>query len=246
MHRRIAILTTFEGDLPFTTRHPDDGAKVTARLQPLRPDWRFDTWRVSDDHWPDDLAAYDGVVVTGSPASVNDDRPWIHRLKAELRQRHAQAGAMLGLCFGHQAIAAALGGRVDRRADGLRVGTVTTRLDATPGWMQPPQAEVTLYAAHDEQVAELPPGAQVLGHDDGCAHGAYTLGRHVLGWQFHPEFDAAFMHDLLEAFGPKLGPEATALGQRQVDGPIDAPRVWRWIAQFFDQAFAQKDASSVR
>ena len=82
--RRLAVLTTFEGDWPFTQRHPDDGQKVAAALQPLRPDWVFDTWPVSKGRWPDDVLAYDGIVITGSPASVNDDSDWI-RCRAALQ-----------------------------------------------------------------------------------------------------------------------------------------------------------------
>jgi GMP synthase-like glutamine amidotransferase len=239
--RRIAILTTFEGDLPFTARHPDDGAKVAAALGAQRPDWRFDTWRVSDGHWPDDDSAYDGIVITGSPASVNDDKPWIRQLEGLVRERHARCGAMLGICFGHQAIASALGGRVANSPQGLRVGTVTTRIDRHPDWMQPPQDQFTLYAAHDEQVVVLPAGADRLGGDTGCENGCYTVGRHVLALQYHPEFGHAFMVDLLDAFGLKLPPEALALGRAQVacesGPPVDAPLVWQWIAQFFDQSF---------
>lgn len=241
MTRRIAILTTFEGDLPFTARHPDDGAKVAAALGAQRPDWHFDTWRVSDEHWPDDASAYDGIVITGSPASVNDDKPWIARLKQLIRERHARRGAMLGICFGHQAIASALGGRVANSPQGLRVGTVTTRLDRREPWMQPPQDEITLYAAHDEQVVALPTGAERLGGDAGCENGCYRVGRHVFALQYHPEFSHAFMTDLLDAFGEKLAPEALALGRAQVAtglvGGVDAPLAWQWIAQFFDQAF---------
>jgi GMP synthase-like glutamine amidotransferase len=235
--RRIAILTTFEGDLPFTARHPDDGAKVAAWLGAQRPDWQFDTWRVSDDHWPTDASAYDGIVITGSPASVNDDKPWIARLKGLVRERHERRGAMLGICFGHQAIASALGGRVAHSPQGLRVGTVTTRLDRRPDWMQPPQDELTLYAAHDEQVVELPAGAQRLGGDAGCENGCYAIGRHVFALQYHPEFSQHFMTDLLDAYGAKLSSEAQALGRSQVALGVDTPLVWQWIAQFFDQSF---------
>lgn len=234
--QRLAVLTPFEGDMPFTARHPDDGAKVAAALQRCRPDWQFDTWRVSQDHWPDDLSRYEGLVITGSPASVHDDRPWIGRLLQQLREQHARRMPMLGLCFGHQALATALGGRVAKSAQGLRVGTVTTQLTCCAPWMQPAQPAITLYAAHDEQVVQPPPGAQVLGGDANCPVGAFTVGRHVLGLQYHPEFNRAFMDDLLDTVAPKLAPLALARGRDQVAQPVDASLVWQWVAQFFEQA----------
>lgn len=238
--KRFAVLTPFEGDLPFVDRHPDDGAKVAAALQRWHPDWQFDTWRVSQGQWPDDLSAYDGLVITGSPASVHDDHPWIGPLLQRLREQHERRMPMLGLCFGHQAIATALGGRVSASAPGLRVGTVTTTLNGTAPWMQPPQARITLYAAHDEQVATPPPGAQVLGGDADCPVGGYTLGRHILALQYHPEFSRAFMDELLDALAPELGEAALVRGRAQVAQPVDAALVWGWVARFFEQAMAAR------
>ena len=138
---RLAILTTFEGELPFTARHPDDGAKVAAGLAPHLRGWAFDTWRVSEGRWPSDPAAYAGFVVTGSPASVNDDSPWIRRLEALVRQLHARRTPMVGLCFGHQVIAKALGGAVGLSPGGWRVGTAPLPLQSPPAWLAdaPPQ-----------------------------------------------------------------------------------------------------------
>ena len=90
--RRIAVLTTFEESADSAARHPNDGAKVAAGLLAWRPDWQFDTWRVSEGHWPPDATVYDGVVITGSPASVNDDSAWIRQLEAVVRALHAASG----------------------------------------------------------------------------------------------------------------------------------------------------------
>lgn len=236
MTRRIAVLTTFEGELPFTARHPDDGAKVAAGLQPWRPDWRFDTYAVSQDCWPAEGTSHDAVVVTGSPASVHDDRAWITRLKTLLRERHAQRLATVGLCFGHQVIAAALGGRVVDSARGLRVGTVTFPIERTQPWMQPAQPSLTLFAAHDEQVDVLPPGAELLGGDAQCPVGAYAIGQHILGLQYHPEFSPAFMADVIDAYGPALCAQDLARARTQIEQPVDAALAMRWIAQFIDSA----------
>ena len=236
--RRLAVLTTFEGDYAFTARHPHDGAKVAAALQPLRPDWVFDSWPVSQGQWPADVAAYDGVVITGSPASVNDDSAWIRRLEDTVRQLHALKRPMLGICFGHQLIAKALGGQVGASPAGLRVGTIRAQLQAHAPWMQPAQPVVTLYAAQEEHVVALPPGAEVLGGDAVCPVGFYRIGRHVFGTQCHPEFYPAFMQDALQVLADELTPEARARGQAQLQAPVDSELMRRWIVQFFEQGFA--------
>lgn len=235
--RRIAVLTTFEGDLPFTQRHPHDGEKVAAALQPLRPGWRFDTWPVSSGVWPEDLSSHDGIVITGSPASVNDDRDWIRRLEDLVRAWHARRRPMLGICFGHQLIAKALGGSVGASPAGLRVGTITTRLNHCTDWMTPARDAMTLYAAHEDHVVTLPPEAVPLGGDDVCPVTLYAIGRHALATQCHPEFSPAFMDDLLGALQDDMTPDAHARGSEQLRNGTDTDLMRRWIVQFFDQAF---------
>lgn len=240
MRRRLAILTPFEGDLPFTARHPDDGAKVSRALAPWMPGWDFSIFRVSEDHWPaDDAPAPDAWLVTGSPASVHDDRPWIRRLLLLLASLHARRRPMVGLCFGHQALATALGGRVGDSPGGWRVGTAPLPLARPQPWMQPGQAALTLYAVHNEQVLALPPGAEIVGGDDFCPVGAMAVDHHVFSTQYHPEFSEAFMTDVLQALGGELPEPLLAAGRRQIAQPADGALLMRWIAQFLQQAVAR-------
>ena len=234
---RLAVLTTFEGEWAFAARHPNDGDKVAAALHPLRPDWVFETWPVSQGRWPDDVLAYDGIVITGSPASVNDDSPWIRRLEQVVRELHARRRPMLGICFGHQVIATALGGRVSASPAGLRVGTITSQLQSHATWMQPPLPTLTLYAAQEEHVVTLPPDAVARGGDEVCPVTLYTVGRHVFATQCHPEFYPALMQDLLQSLADHLTPDARACGAAQLQQPTDTGRMREWIVRFFDQAF---------
>jgi GMP synthase-like glutamine amidotransferase/GNAT superfamily N-acetyltransferase len=232
--RRIAILTTFEGELPFLARHPDDGAKVAAGLEPWRPGWHFERFAVSAGEWPQDPGAFDGIVITGSPASVNERRPWIAALGQFVRDAFDADLPLVGLCFGHQMIAAALGGRVAKSAAGLRLGTATTPITRAMPWMTPPAPALTLYAAHDEQVVELPPGAQVIGGDPACPVGAFAIGDRAFALQCHPEFGFGFMRDLVDAWAPRLAPAAAERARAQVAQAVDSALAMRWIAQFFD------------
>ena len=84
----LAILMTNTDESAFAQAHPKDGEKFAALIHAVRPDWSCDVFAVKDGVFPDDLAAFDGVMVTGSPASVHDDEPWIGRL----RKRQLAAG----------------------------------------------------------------------------------------------------------------------------------------------------------
>lgn len=243
MRRHIAVLLTNTDTSAFAQRHPDDGQKVIAQLQPLRPDWDYRVYRTCDGELPASPDGLGGVVITGSPASVNDDLPWIDAACGFVRQLHARRVPTVGLCFGHQLIAKALGGRVERAAGwGLGVGQV--KLLGTEPWMQPPQARLTLFAAHQDQVTQLPPGARLLGGDDFCPLGCFTVGTrghpdhldHLLAIQYHPELGRAFMRELLDHLDGVLPAEVIARGRQQVDQPVDAALFFQWMARFIEGA----------
>ena len=116
---RIAVLLTNDDTSAFAAHFPNDGQKVVQLLQPLRPDWTFEVVPVKDGVLPASALAFDGYVVTGSPASVNDDSlPWVGQLLGFIREVHAARQPLIGLCFGHQAVARALDGQVVRNAAG--------------------------------------------------------------------------------------------------------------------------------
>jgi len=235
MPRRIAILLTNTDDSAFARGHPDDAHKVAAMLRPLRPDWTFDCFSAKDGRLPPEDDRYDGVVITGSVASVNDDAPWIAALADRVAALLAARVPMVGLCFGHQLIARVLGGRVGANPHGLRVGVVTTRFTAVEPWMRPPAPTLALFAAHQEQVLALPAQARVLGGDPGCPVGAFAVGDHVLTTQYHPELSPDFMAGLLEAFAPAFGPAVTARARGQIGQPVDAALFAQWVVQFLEK-----------
>ena len=106
----VAILMTNTDESAFVQAWPRDGDKFVALIEALRPAWDFSIFAVKDGVFPADLVAFDGFIITGSPASVHDDAPWVAVLFAQIRQTADLRIPMFGACFGHQAIALALGG----------------------------------------------------------------------------------------------------------------------------------------
>ncbi len=251
MSHRIAILLTNDDDSAFARAFPNDGEKVAQLLQPLRPRWQFSVVRVIDGELPASVDAFDGYVITGSPASVNDNAlPWLAGLLDFIRRLHATQRPTIGLCFGHQAIARALGGQVQRNPQGWCLGLHTTRWSQSLPWMTPQQPSMSLLAAHNEQVTQVPPGAQVLSGSAFSRVGAFALGRHIVTTQYHPEMSPRFMQALLRHLDPLAArgevidaatlnaAHASLAGIDPVqERPLDDARVLaQWMVQFLEQA----------
>jgi GMP synthase (glutamine-hydrolysing) len=148
-----------------------------------------------------DPGAPAGIVVTGSSAMVSAREPWSERTGAWLVDAVRAGTPVLGICYGHQLLAHALGGRVGRNPRGREIGTVELRLvpearrDALLGGL--PEA-THAHTTHVESVLELPPGATRLAASGADPHQAFAIGPRAWGVQFHPEFDADVMRGYLE------------------------------------------------
>ena len=233
----IAVLLTNNDTSAFAAHFPNDGQKVVQLLQPLRPDWAFEVLPVKDGVLPSSPEAFDGYVITGSPASVNDDAlPWVGPLLDFIRAVDAARQPLIGLCFGHQAVARALGGLVARNAAGWGLGTAATHWQAERPWMQPAQITTTLMAAHNEQVTRMPEGAECLGGSDFCPIGSMQIGQHIWTTQFHPEMPLVFMQALLGFLTEKLDPATMARAHTSLAQAADVPLFGQWMAKFIEHA----------
>ncbi|MFB6185159.1 MAG: type 1 glutamine amidotransferase [Haloarculaceae archaeon] len=150
----------------------------------------LDVFKLSEDRFPPPVSSrnwrYDGVIVSGSQTSVYEDRDWIHEVTEWARHVHAAGVPMLGVCWGHQFLAQALGGRiVDMREYELGYRTVT-RLGDDPVFEGVP-TQFTAFETHSDRIAELPDGAVVLARNDVGVQ-AFRVDA-TYGVQFHPEYD---------------------------------------------------------
>ncbi len=193
--------------------------------------------------WPA-METVAGVVVTGSPAMVTDREPWSERTAERLAQLVVAQVPVLGICYGHQLLAHALGGDVARHPGGLEIGTVAVqRLPAAAGdalFGELP-AEFLAQVVHEQSVRRLPPGAVALAANAHEDHHAFRVGPSAWGVQFHPEFSDAVMRDYLPCFAPSLqraGVDADAL-QQQVQPTPHAASLLAGFARFAQRAAAR-------
>jgi GMP synthase (glutamine-hydrolysing) len=142
-----------------------------------------------------DLRGFRAVMVTGSAASVTERAPWMLATEARLREAVHAETPLLGICFGHQLLGQALGGRVARNPRGREIGTVPLELVEDDPLLDRAHDPFFVNMTHLDSVVELPPGAQVLARSALEPHAAVRFGPRAWGVQFHPEIDAEVMGD---------------------------------------------------
>jgi len=186
--------------------------------------FEFETYAVVDGVFPDGPDDADGWIITGSRYGVYEDHDWIPPLEALVRAIRDSGKPMIGVCFGHQVIAQALGGKVEKFAGGWAIG----RTEYTMGG-----ETIALNAWHQDQVTERPEGARVLASNDFCENAILTYGDTIWTVQPHPEFSPAFIDGLIRTRGKGVVPDALLeQAEDALDAPLDDARIARFMAEF--------------
>jgi GMP synthase-like glutamine amidotransferase len=232
----LAVLMTNTDESAFAAAHPKDGDKFAQMIQAVRPDWRVTSFDVKDGIFPVNPKAFDGVMITGSPASVHDGEAWIAQLERLIRDLYDAKTPMFGACFGHQAIAKALGGQVTQNPGGWVFGLAETDVVERPVWAKDLPGTLRQYAAHVEQVTVLPEGAAVLLRSDACPAAGFAIGTHVYTTQNHPEMTHDFIHALVEEYADKLDSNVVKTARKSLEQQAHTKAYAESIARFFEQA----------
>ena len=166
-----------------------------------------------------------GAIITGSPAMVSHREPWSEKAAVWLKQAYDGGLPLFGVCYGHQLLAHALGGRVGPNPYGRHIGTARVELTAT-GRADPLldalAAQPLVQVTHMERVLEAPAGATVLATLAADPHHALRYGPAAWGVQFHPEFTAAIMRSYVQQRRPQIeqeGLDAAAITAAIVEAP---------------------------
>ncbi|MGB8624140.1 MAG: gamma-glutamyl-gamma-aminobutyrate hydrolase family protein [Paracoccaceae bacterium] len=185
----------------------------------------FRSWAVVDMEFPASIHEADGWLITGSRHGTYEDLPFIEPLEAFVREAFEAKVPIVGICFGHQIIAQALGGKVEKFAGGWAVGRQEYTIGGRP---------YALNAWHQDQITELPEGAEVIGNSDFCEYAALAYDDLALSVQPHPEFTGLFVEGLIDERGKGVVPDELLQQARDdLPAPTNADDIAEMIADFF-------------
>lgn len=229
----IGILVTGAPPSSLRARY-GDYTDMFARL--LGPQFDIVPYDVRVGDYPAGIEQHDGYLITGSPAGVHDGEPWIDTLRSFLQSAKGRA-RLVGICFGHQIMAEAFGGRVSRSDHGWGIGLHRYQIRDRPPWMED-LASVSIAASHQDQVVEQPPATRIVAASTFCPFGILAYqDQPALSFQCHPEFDAGFAKALIEGRRDRLPDPDRALAT--LDMPDDRVVVASGIRRFLSSDHAQ-------
>ena len=225
---KIGILETGEPPAPLRERF---GHYDSMFRKLLGEHYDFTTYDVRQGELPADPSEQHAYLVTGSPAGVYDDLPWIVPLKQFLRAASGKA-KLVGICFGHQVMAEAFGGRVEKSNKGWGVGLHCYQVLERASWMDDGDS-FACPVSHQDQIVELPPAARILAGSEFSGFGLIEYrDQPAISFQCHPEFEPDFAKALIEVRRERLPDADEAIAS--LDRPNDCERLANWIRGFLN------------
>lgn len=185
--------------------------------------------------YPVEIDECDAYIMTGSKLSAYDDEPWIHELLRYIVRLHEAKKKLVGICFGHQLIALALGGKTEPAKVGWRVGVQSCDILVEKDYMQPPLRRLATIASHKDQVTLLPLNAELIAGYDACPNSMYQIENHIFAYQGHPEFSKPYSNALMDFRREILGEAIYNEGVESLTKEMHSTILSRWIINFIER-----------
>ena len=215
-------------------RHKTSPERFINLLKPSLPEAKWTTIHCLEDNLPDDANGFDVYLITGGKYSVFEDLDWQHKLFDFIQQIYNKNIPLLGICYGHQAIAHVLGGHVERFDNGWGAGVTSVNVIDQPTWLQPMAEKIYLLAMHQDQVTKMPTEATRFLDSHFCHTSGFYIEDRVLAIQQHPEFTTEHCRNLIVKRKERIGKQYKPALQ-SLDIQHQGEYVGQWMANFINQ-----------
>ena len=219
--------------------HVQPGFRVVAGDYPdffrqLLPEQEIMVFDLPAGDFPTDLDQCDAWIASGSRHSVYEDLGWIQEFAELVRTILGERRRLVGVCFGAQMIAHALGGKVGPAPTGWAIGIKEVEVISNEPWMDPVRDSFRILHSNADQISSLPPDARLLGRAPEVPVSALAIDDHIIGFQGHPEFSPDYASVLMEARRGTLIPAPVVeAGLASLREPADTDLLASWIQRFF-------------
>ena len=228
---KIGILDAFPSNNINWNHTPVDA--YTRFLEQVDPPFVFVGYTITKRQFPVYPDECDAYLITGSFRGVYDSDPWISDLINFIRESYQAGKKIVGICFGHQILAHALGGHAAKSEKGWGFGLRHFELYIQKPWMTDFSTSCASYFGHQDQVMQLPPDAELLGGDEFCPNLFFTLNDQILGFQGHPEFTTELMSEIIAEDKKYVEPHVyQAALQSLNEGAPDNRLLAQWVVNF--------------
>jgi len=200
----------------------------------LLPELEFRFYNVCNGQFPESLDDCEAYICTGSRHSVYENIDWIKQLKDFVFQLYENEKKFVGVCFGHQMLAEALGGKVLKSEGGWNVGVHQFEMNSKESWMTPFQQKFNLLMMCQDQVVKMPKNSELLARSDDCSVGMFKVGDNMLGIQAHPEFSINYEKALMLDRIDLIGEEKVKKSLNSLDKSLDNSLIRDWITGFLN------------
>lgn len=206
-------------------------------MRRVDPEIEIQGWRVVEGEMPARPDEADGWIISGSKHGVYEDHDWLPPLKDFIRACAKARAPIIGVCFGHQVMAEALGGHAEKSEKGWGLGPHHYDFADIPAWMSRTPERITIHAIHQDQVMALAPDATRLASSPFCENAVLLYGApeapYAISLQPHPEFTDAFARDLMHARRGHAFPEAeTDAALSRLGAPLNDDWAAGWFLDF--------------
>ncbi len=236
---KITILETGIAPAGLADTYGTYGQMFETMLAPLLPDTHFEPIAIYAGEALPEPTHSDGFLITGSPAGVYEDHSWIAPLEELTRKAVAAGKPVVGICFGHQLMAQAFGGRVEKSQKGWGVGVHHYSMtDAAKAFLGA-RPDVRCAVSHQDQVVDIPSGATRLAGSAFCPNGmiSYAQGP-ALSLQMHPEFTHDFAAALLQLRSDAIPSDVATPAQESLQDGSDRGVLAAFIAKFYQKTWS--------